>query len=195
MHLDQLAIEAGKNSQAFAQLYDALYSRVYNYARYRCGDPHSAEDLTAQAFEHLLKAIRSYRPGRGPFEPWLWAIVRNTVTSHQRAQAVRAALPWEWFSHKADPGPSPEEITLLHESEAALLAALPLLKPQQRDLLGLKYGSGLSNTQIAALTGFKEGNVAVILHRAVDALRLVLTPEAAVPGYRSTQKESEHAQK
>jgi RNA polymerase sigma-70 factor, ECF subfamily len=193
MLIDQLAIEAGKNPQAFAQLYDTYYSRVYNYARYRCSDSDQAEDLTAQAFEHLLRAIGAYTPQRGPFEPWLWAVVRNTAISFQRARLVRAALPWEWLRHKAAPGPSPEEITLLRESEAALLSALPALKARQRDLLGLRYSTGLTNSQIAALTGLSESNVAVTLHRAIETLRQVLSSQAD-PGYtRPAQKEKEHA--
>ena len=96
----------------------------------------------------------------------------------------------------ADPAPQPEEAALLRESETALLSALRKLKPQARDLLGLKYGSGLSNPQIAALTGLSEGNVAVILHRAVEALHRILEPgQDLVESAPGCVKEAEHAGK
>ncbi len=193
MNINQLAVEASHSSQAFGALYDLLYARVYNYIRYRCDDQGLAEDLTAQTFERVLKAIASYHPERGPFEPWLFTIARNVVASHRRAQSWRSWLPWEWFQHQPDPEPQPEEAALLHEGEAALLAAIGQLKPQHRDLLGLKYGSGLANPQIATLTGLSEGNVAVILHRAVEALRRVLAPQEALTSTPGCAKEAEHA--
>ncbi len=195
MDINLLAVEASHSSQAFGALYDLLYPRVYNYIRYRCDDQNSAEDLVAQTFERVLKAIASFNPERGLFEPWLFTIARNVVASHRRAQVFRAWLPWEWFQHLPDPGPQPEEAALLHEGEAALLAAVGQLKPRQRDLLGLKYGSGLANPQIAALTGLSEGNVAVILHRAVEALRRVLAPQEALTSTPGCVKEAEHAGK
>ncbi len=193
MDTNLLAVEASHSSQAFAALYDLLYPRVYNYIRYRSDDQVTAEDLAAQTFERVLKAIASYNPERGPFEPWLFTITRNVVASHRRAQAWRSWLPWEWFQRQPDPGPQPEEAVLLHEGEAALLAAFHQLKPQHRDLLGLKYGSGLANPQIAALTGLSEGNVAVTLHRAVEALRRLLAPDEAVPSSPGCAEEAEHA--
>ncbi len=193
MDINQLAVEASHSSQAFGALYDLLYPRVYNYIRYRCHDQASAEDLAAQTFERLLSAIRSYDSQRGPFEPWLFAIARNLVTSHYRSHALRTWLPWEWFHRQPDPAPQPEEAAMLRESETTLLVALGQLKPQQRDLLGLKYGSGLANPQIAALTGLSEGNVAVILHRAIEALRRILAPGDAVPSSPGCVKEAEHA--
>jgi len=195
MSLDKLAVAAAKDRQAFGQLYDSLYSRVYNYIRYRCDDPAGAEDLTAQTFERLLRAVDSYDPGCGPFEPYAFAVARNLVSSHYRRQALLAWLPWETFQRQADPAPQPEEAAQLREAEAALLAALKELKPQQRDLLGLKYGSGLANPQIAALTGLSEGNVAVILHRAVEALRARMALPASGKESPVCPKEAEHGSK
>ncbi len=193
MDINLLAVEASHSSQAFGALYDLLYARVYNYIRYRCDDQAAAEDLAAQTFERVLKAIASYNPERGLFEPWLFTIARNVVASYHRAKSWRSWLPWEWFQRQPDPGPQPEEAALLREGEAALLAAIAQLKPQQRDLLGLKYGSGLANPQIAALTGLSEGNVAVILHRAVEALRRMLAPQEAFTSTPGCAKEAEHA--
>ncbi len=192
MNVDQLAVEAARDPQAFGLLYDSLYSRIYNYIRYRCSDMASAEDLTAQTFERLLAAVKTYNPGRGPFEPYAFAVARNLVTSHYRRQALRAWLPWEAFQHRPDPRPQPEEAALLREGEAELLRALHELKPQQRDLLGLKYASGLANPEIAALTGLSQGNVAVILHRALEALRQRLAPASPSDTTAVYPKEAEH---
>ncbi len=192
MNLDPLAL-AAKHSQAdLGQLYELLYPRIYNYVRYRCEDQATTEELVSQVFERMARSLGSFDPARGLFEAWVFAIARNAVTSHHRTRTLRTFLPWEWFRQAPDPAPLPEEAALLHEAETSLLEALPRLKPQQRDLLGLKYGSGLSNPQIAALTGLSEGNVAVILFRAIEALRQVLKPAPDGEAI-SCQKEVNHA--
>ena len=49
-----------------------------------------------------------------------------------------------------------------------------MLKDNERDLLGLKYNTGLNNRQIAELTGLSEQNVGVILFRAIKQLRKLM---------------------
>jgi RNA polymerase sigma-70 factor (ECF subfamily) len=192
MNLDHLAVSAIRSQADLGQLYELLYPRLYNYVRYRCEDQATTEELVSQVFDQIAAALGKYDPERGPFEAWAFAIARNRVTSHHRTRVLRTFLPWEWFHQSVDPAPLPEETALLHEAEVSLLAALPRLKPKERDLLGLKYGSGLSNLQIATLTGLSEGNVAVILHRAIETLRQILNPASGGEGL-SCHKETEHA--
>jgi RNA polymerase sigma factor (sigma-70 family) len=80
----QLAQKAAGEPGAFGELYEQYFSRVYNYIRCRCFEADTADDLTSQVFERLLECIHQYRPERGAFEPWLFAIVRNMVNGHYR---------------------------------------------------------------------------------------------------------------
>jgi RNA polymerase sigma factor (sigma-70 family) len=173
MHRDQpsLAVRAGHDAQAFAELYDQYYGRVYTYARYRCNDDRTAEDLTAQVFEKLLVSITNFSPEQGSFEPWLFGLVRHVVGNHLRRQRLMAWLPWEALLNRSAPDPSPEEITIEHDLEAELIRVLPTLKGRERDLIGLRYAGGLTNRQIAELVGLSEQNVRVIIFRAIEKLR------------------------
>lgn len=192
MTVDDLIVQAATNPAAFGLLYDRYYSQVYNYMRYRCNDIHTAEDLTARLFERLLTGIASYDPSRGPFEPWLFAIARNQLNDHFRRQALGSLLPWEWFQNKAGCELQPEETALLHEEERELLIGLSRLKPRQRDLLGLRFASGLSHRQIAGLTGLSESNVAVTIHRAIGELREILEPGSEPAPSGKPQKVKHH---
>ena len=64
------------------------------------------------------------------------------------------------------------EISLERQSDLSRLASLTReLLPRDRELIALKYGAGISNRDIARLTGLTESNVGTILHRVVQSLR------------------------
>lgn len=172
-----LAALAAGHTEAFGDLYDRYYPRVYSYLRYRCDDDATAEDLAAQVFERLLTSIHRYDPRRAPFTAWLFAITRHVASGYRRAQKFRAWLPWEQTLRRPDPSPSPEAAAEFHDLRGRLAALLPSLSERERDLLGLKFNSGLHNREIARLTGMKEGTVAVTLLRAIRRLRDLIEKE------------------
>ncbi len=168
-----LAIKAAANRDAFAELYERYFKRVYNYIRCRCGDPDTADDLTAQVFERLLYHIEQYRPERGPFEAWLFAVIRNVVNGHYRKQRS-FWLVWENLRRRLAAEASPEERMIQQECSDQLLAALARLDERSRDLLSLKYAAGLNSREISRITRLSEGNVRVIVYRALGQLRAEL---------------------
>jgi RNA polymerase sigma factor (sigma-70 family) len=156
---------------AFAAIYDHYFPRVYNYVRYRVRDVQTADDITAQIFERALTNIGRFRPERAPFAAWLFAIARNAVTDHLRAEKRRRWLSLDVLRDRIGSGPQPEEAAVRGESFAELLAAVARLSDRERDLIALKFGAGLTNRRIAGLTGLGESNVGVILYRAMRRLR------------------------
>lgn len=170
-----LAVRAASESEAFGALFDCFYGRVFNYARYRCDDDETADDLAAQIFERVLTNIRQYAPEKGPFAPWLFALARNVINDH-----YRAARRFRWGSLDAlrgvsAPDPEPEAALLAHEDERALLTALAGLDARERDVLGLKFAARLTNREIARNLGLRESHVGVIVYRALGKLRMKLT--------------------
>lgn len=172
-----LVAQARVDSVAFATLYDHYFSRVYNYIRYRLQDPDLTDDLTAQVFERVLLHIEGYRQDKAPFSAWLFAIARNAVTDHVRAQQRRRWLSLEVVRDWINPEPQPGEMVAELELHDQLLAAVRRLSSREQDLVGLKFGGGLTNRRIAEVTGLSENNVGIILYRAVRKLRLDLTAQ------------------
>lgn len=169
-----LVARATAEPAAFAAIYDHYFPRVYNYVRYRVGDAETADDVTAQVFERVLVNIGRYRPERAPFAAWLFAIARNGVNDHFRAQKRRRWLSLQVLRDRASADPRPEEVLVHNETCAELLAAVACLSDRERDLIGLKFGAGLTNRRVAELTGLSQSNVGVILYRAVRRLRTEL---------------------
>lgn len=177
---NQLAFQAATDSNAFAALYDQYFARVYNYLRYRCGDPALADDLTAQLFERLLDKLERFDPQRGAFEAWLFTLARNLLTDHFRSQRF-SWLPWESLQRLPAAEASPERQAIAAETNAALYRAVSRLDPRAREAISLKFGARLTNREIAGILKTSESNVGVILYRALAELRRILLGAAAIP--------------
>jgi len=170
-----LAARAMTEPAAFAAIYDYYFPRVYNYVRYRVQDAEAADDITSQVFEHALVNIRRYRSERAPLAVWLFAIARNAVNDYLRAQWRRRWLSLDALRDWPSSDPQPEEIADHNETRSRLLLAVAHLTERERDILGLKFGAGLTNRNIGELVGLSESNVGVILYRAVRRLRAELS--------------------
>ncbi len=162
-------------SGGFLRCYDEYFGRVFTYTRYRCGDDALADDLTAHIFERAFACWAEYDPQRGPLSAWLFAIARNVISNHFRAEAARQQTSLERCEQQPDAAALPEETLIQGETQAELLQALAFLSERERDLLGLKFSAGLTNRRIAEITGLSEANVGVILYRSLQRLRSILT--------------------
>jgi len=178
----QLAEKAANSAAAFGELYQRSYERIYNYVHYRVSDRETAEDLTAEVFEQLLLHIGEYDADKAPFDAWLVGFARNMVNRHHRARQRRRWLSLDAIRGLRDKGKGVEETVIQSDYKSRLLEALKSLDGRQRDLLGLKFGVGMNNRQIAALTGLSESNVGVILYRAIHRLRAELNWQEEVVG-------------
>lgn len=79
------------------------------------------------------------------------------------------------------------------EERRQLRVALRELSSRERDLVALRFSSGLTNRRIAEITGLTESNVAVILYRALRKLRERLTlPEEVLCSNPACLMEVDH---
>ena len=165
---------AKEEPSAFAVIYEHYFSRVYNYIRYRIKDPDITDDLTADTFEAILTNIRSYQSEKGLFVTWAFTIARNTVNNYLRKQRFRNWFSIDIVGNKPSSEPEPEQYHLENEMHTELLVAIEHLSIRDQDLLALKFGAGLSNSEISKLTGSNQNNVNVSIYRAVRRLQGLL---------------------
>jgi RNA polymerase sigma-70 factor (ECF subfamily) len=173
----QEASSTRESGAAFLALYDRYFSRVYTYFRYRCPDPQTCDDLTAQTFEQALTHLDDYDASRGPFAAWLFGIARNTANLHFRRRFRFQWLALDKIINLSGHEPLPEEQAIQNDQQRHLIEAVSCLPDRQRDLLALKFSGCLTNREIASLTGLSEQNVAVILHRSIQILRQQMSAE------------------
>lgn len=162
------SMESSADDLDWDRVYREQLPRIFNYFRFRFGPGVDVEDLTSRTFEKAWRARRLYRRDLAGFSTWLLSIARNVGTDHRRAEPKYVALN-AVVELPASTEPS-EEVS--HMSDLARLANLTvLLSEREQELIALKYGAGAAHEAIARIMGLSESNVAVILHRAVQALR------------------------
>jgi RNA polymerase sigma-70 factor (ECF subfamily) len=175
-----LAQRAASDRYYFATLYDRYFPRVYNYLRFRCSDPQTADDLTSLVFEKALREIAHYNADRAPFAVWLFTIARNTLTDHLRAARRHPWLPLDLLRGRPNPDHSAEESLIEAETRDSLMRALARLSERERDLIALKFQAGLNNRQIAEMTHLSESNVGVTVFRAIQRLRVLMAGDVEI---------------
>ena len=165
---ERMPVATGTDTETFAALYERTFPRVYAYVASMLRDRSSAEDVTAQAFERAYRKRRSYRPGRGSMDAWVFGIARNAALDELRKRKRSAAL----VADPEDTGSaSPEDQAELALRRETVRGALASLDGQERDLIALKFAGGLSNGEIARVLGTSESNVGTRLHRTITKLR------------------------
>jgi RNA polymerase sigma-70 factor (ECF subfamily) len=169
-----LAEQAKTDPDSFAELFDRFYPRIFTYFRYRTGDDAMADDLSALVFERLLSALQGYRPERGPFAPWLFALARNKANDHWRGIRRGRQVPIDQADDLASPDESPEADLIACQEEDALLLAVGELPAREREILGLKFGGRFTNREIARMLSLGESHVGVLIYRSIRKLRTEL---------------------
>ncbi len=162
---------------AFARLYDLHLARVYRYVYYHLGNRADAEDLTQQVFLQAWRAIRSYRQGESPFIAWLLTVAHNVVVSFRRRH--KEVVPLELAPQVAARWADPEAEALAGFTRTAVRRAILQLRPEQQQVIAMRFLEHFDYAEIAATLGKSEGNVRVIQHRALAELRRRLRREVA----------------
>lgn len=160
-----------KPTAEFAEFYASWFDRVYNYARGRTGSAVRADEIAADTFERAFRAWGKFDAKRGDRRTWLFTIAFRSVADHYRAE-----MPGVWTSLELTAEPPDAARGPAKEAEAAdekrlLTKALNGLEDEAREVVSLRFYSGLTNRAIGDLLGLSESNVAVILFRSIRKLR------------------------
>jgi len=165
----------GHDADAFGKLYDMHVDRVYRHIYYRVGNEADAEDLTQQAFLKAWQAIGRYRRAASPFIAWLMTISHNLVVDFYRTRKDRAYLEAEILADHAASNPEREAESRFEQQR--LRRAILQLGGDEQQVVILRFVEGFEFAEIASLLKKKEGNVRVILHRALVKLRKIAEKE------------------
>ena len=160
------------DKEAFAQLYEGHFDRIYRYLVLRVWNKAEAEDMTQQVFVRAVESIPSFRWKGVPFSAWLYRIAHNLVVDHIRKQKRRPTVPFEESLVVSDSDPRQEVERRLDIEQ--LVSATGRLTEAQREVISLRFAGGLSVAEAARVMAKSEGAVKALQHSAIVTLRKVL---------------------
>ena len=158
---------ADLGEESFDALYRECVADVYGYALSLLGDRASAEDVTALAFERLLRARRRLDLRRGSPRALLFTIARNAALDELRRRKRRPDAGSAAAESLAAAPAGVEEV----ERRDSVRRALAGLSPREREIVLLKFHGQLTNAELARAMGISESNAGTRLHRALERLR------------------------
>lgn len=159
---------------------------LVRYATRITGDVEQARDVVQETFLRLCRADRATLDGH--LAPWLYTVCRNRALDVQRhngrmrlmADASVEATPDTTTARSPDQARAPRE----PDEISGLLRALDALPKRQQEVIRLKFQAGLSYRDIGDVVGSSAGNVGVLLHTGLKALRARLQPAETRPTSR-----------
>jgi RNA polymerase sigma-70 factor (ECF subfamily) len=158
------------DSDSFIRLYETHVQAVYNYLLGRLRHRQDAEDVTALVFGEVWRSLPRYRP-TGSFKGWLFTIAHRILLRQIRVRP-KPTLPIEPLADVlVDPALGPEESALATDSVRQTIALLTTLRPEQQEVITLRFLADLPYKDIARVVGKRESAVKLITYRALVDLR------------------------
>jgi RNA polymerase sigma-70 factor (ECF subfamily) len=167
--------------------YEALILRfqqpVYALVSRLMCNPDDACDVVQEVFLKIFRNIGHFRGGSS-LKTWIYRIAVNEAYNHRRwfsrhrrpeiafAPSDESAGPHE--ENLTDPGRSPFDLTLNHETRVLVENALAKLNPKFRAAVVLRDIEDLSYEEIATVLGVSLGTVKSRILRGRESLRRIL---------------------
>ena len=163
------------NDASVEQALELLQNTVFSFSMRVCGHRQDAEDTMQEV---LLKSIPHLPKFNSPkaVVVWLYKVAKNRCLMNRRkskfAPAHELSLEELMPDRKeleqltADGRVNPESFAIRTEQASRLREAVQKLPPQYRIVLVLRDMEGLTDDEVAEITGVRAGTVRVRLHRA-----------------------------
>ncbi len=141
---------------------------LVRFARRLLGDEDAARDVVQHAFLRLCDQSPETIADR--VGPWLFTVCRNRavdwVRSQRRAGPLDDLAPHACTSREVDPAMAAER----HDLYCRLNQVVAQLPVAQREAIAL-WTEGCTYREIAGILDTSEGNVRVLVHRALKSVR------------------------
>ncbi|MEK5482730.1 RNA polymerase sigma factor [Viridibacillus sp. FSL R5-0888] len=150
------------NDSMMGKKLNEILKFVYSYLIKMGASKEDAEDIIQNTAYKFLQYIDSIHNTQS----WLFRVAVNQYYDMSRKKSRRRDILLKFNLQEIFEEETPEKALMQSELERDIHEILTNLKPKYRQLLLLKYSTGLKINEIAELYSMKEGSVKTILHRA-----------------------------
>ncbi len=164
------------DQDAFAQLHSRYYPKIYKFIAYKIARSEDAEDISSQIFLKTWEYLTSSRENKiRNFRAFIYKAARNNVAGFYRMQGnTPKILDIDDTEYEIDLPDVREDIfkkQLTIQDTEQLIECTQKLHDSYREIIALRFFEELTIEEIAEVIGKKPGNVRVLIHRGLQALR------------------------
>ncbi len=161
--------DPGTRRQWVLAVLDRYEAPLVRYAARLLGDGDSAREAVQHAFLQLCeRPAEEFHDGREA--PWLFRVCRNKALDLIRLRQRQRGDPEADLAALVGREPDPADLAEREDLCGELARAVAQLPPGQREAIDL-WCEGFSYRQISQIAGHSEGNVRLLVHRAIKQLR------------------------
>ncbi len=167
---------AQKDPEAFGELYEQNYVRIFGYILRRIANIELAQDITSETFCKAFDKLGQFRWRNVPFSAWLYRIAGNEVANHYR-QNGHHPIPLDEIREPTTIIDPPAEMIEAqdelsqHQDFLHLQGKIARLPIKYQEVMALRYFEEKKVSEIADILGKREGTVKSLLSRALEKLR------------------------
>jgi len=167
-----------KDKEVFIKVYDDFAGDIYRFVYFKVGHVEEAKDLTSMIFLKTWNHIQNNSlTSSSTLRALLYKIARTSIVDYYRETGNKLEVSLDDEDHPIDIADDKTDL----ESDidrandlAQIKSKLPLLKEEYREIIVLKFVNDLDIDEISEVTGKTKGNVRVLLHRSLSALKDLL---------------------
>lgn len=164
-------VRANKDAESYGKLYDLYVEKIYRFILFKVSSVEIAEDLTSEVFLKTWEYINKTDKRVANLNALFYRVARNVVIDHYRAKKNESYdADDQLLENIMDKRNFVEELEIKMSIEN-LQQDLRKLKDGYREVLLLRFVEEYSIKEIAEILDKSTGNVRVLLHRAIEALK------------------------
>lgn len=175
---NNLAVEAVTDEDAFTELYQHFFPRVYKFILAKTANADVADEIISKTFLKMYENLKIYNPARAAFSTWLYQIALNELKMFWRKNNYLGEHEETWdeeFEPTAPDYEEPEKKFLQAETQNKIREALEKLPERERKIIEMTYWLNYPPRKIAEIMDLKPNTVSVILKRTKENLRKFLS--------------------
>lgn len=161
-----------QDTRAYGQLYDLYFDKLYRYIFFKLPNSGDAEELTSEVFLRGWEYATSSQVDHAG--ALFYRIARNLIADFYRKRDFTEPIENNVDAAVDDSLAQMVETKL--ESDA-MIAHLQTLKEEYRDVLVMRYLNEMTAKEIGVILEKSPNNVRVLIYRAKNALREIISNE------------------
>jgi len=170
-----------RDKEAFIKIYDENVEEIHRFVYFKIGNREEANDLTSMIFLKTWNYIQNKTlVDAKTLRALLYKISRTSIVDYYRENGSKMTVSLDDEDNNIDvidETENPSERLDQQSNLALIKRMLPLLKEEYREVIIMKFINDLSLDEIADISGKTKGNIRVLLHRSLNALKELVEKE------------------